>query len=80
MSQAKIFSRQQKIELKLIMGYLKSCGEYAQAYHESDISDDELMVEELAYMDDNLYDRVGDMIALFYKAHPEPIPFLVDSE
>lgn len=76
LSQDKIFSRQQKAELKLIMDYLKSCGEYAQAYHEDEIIDDDLEIEELAYVDDNLYDRVGDMIALFYRAHPEPIPFI----
>lgn len=43
------------------------------------IADDDLEIEELVYVDDNLYDRVGDMIALFYKAHPESIPFLEDN-
>ncbi|HFI0508755.1 TPA: hypothetical protein ACGO5E_001468 [Streptococcus suis] len=49
------------------MDYLKSCGEYAQAYQENLIDDEELEIEKLAYVDDNLYDRVGDMIAFFYQ-------------
>ena len=63
----KVLSSQQKQELVFIMDYLKSCGEYAQAYQENLIDDEELEIEKLAYVDDNLYDRVGDMIAFFYQ-------------
>ncbi|MBM7641801.1 hypothetical protein ACVRX5_03580 [Streptococcus loxodontisalivarius] len=55
------------------MNYLKTCGQYAEAYHNNLISNEELIIENLAYVDDNLYDKVGDMIAMFYHVNREPI-------
>ena len=57
---------------------LRSCGEVAYRYYQGEISDEELELDyngELAYLDNDLYDRVCDAIALFYRANPNPIPY-----
>ena len=57
---------------------LRSCGEVAYRYYQGEISDEELAVDyngELAYQNNDLYDRVCDAIALFYRANPNPIPY-----
>ena len=57
---------------------LRSCGEVAYRYYQGEISDEELAEDyngELAYQNNDLYDRVCDAIALFYRANPNPIPY-----
>ena len=57
---------------------LRSCGEVAYRYYRGEITREELEEDyngELAYTDNDLYDRVCDAIALFYRANPEAIPY-----
>ena len=57
---------------------LRSCGEVAYRYYRGEITREELEEDyngELAYTDNDLYDRVCDAIALFYQANPEAIPY-----
>ncbi len=57
---------------------LRSCGEVAYRYYRGEISPQELQEDyngEVAYQDNDLYDRVCDAIAIFYQANPEPIPY-----
>ena len=57
---------------------LRSSGEVAFRYYQGEISDVELKEDyngELAYTENDLYDRVCDAIALFYRAHPDPIAY-----
>ena len=57
---------------------LRSSGEVAYRYYQGEITQEELEEDyngELAYRDDDLYDRVCDAIAIFYQANPDPIPY-----
>ena len=57
---------------------LRYCREIAYRYYQGDLSDQSLEEDyngELAYKDNDLYDRVCDAIALFYRANPNPIPY-----
>lgn len=70
-----IFSDAEKEEIKLIMGYIKECGIYAQKFNSGKISDEDVNPNKIAYTKDNLYDRICDKIGQLQKENPEPMPF-----
>lgn len=70
-----IFSEIEKERICVIMNYIKDCGLYAQKYNEGKISDDDVIVEKLAYTNDNLYDIICDYIGKLQKSHPNPLHY-----
>ena len=75
-----IYTDDEKVRIKLILSYFQECGEYADKFHNGQISDTELDVEKIAYVYDNLYDIVADAIGELQLRHPDPIPFEKNSE
>ena len=75
-----IYTDDEKVRLKLILSYLLECGEYAEKFYDGQISDQEVDVEKIAYVDDNLYNIVADAIGKLQLQHPDPIPFEKNEE
>ena len=76
--QADCLTQEERDGVNAALVRLRSCGEVACRYYRGEISPEELSEDyngELAYQDNDLYDRVCDAIALFYQAHPDPIPY-----
>lgn len=71
----RIYSPEEKAQIRAILDYLEDCGNYAMAWGEEEISDDEVDVDRVAYVDDNLYDRIADYIGLLQGKHPQPIAY-----
>lgn len=69
-----VFSDRDKEEITLIMSYIKACGIYARKYADGEISDEDVDVNRLAYVEDNLYDIICDKIGQFQKENPNPVP------
>lgn len=59
----------------MIMSYLKECGLYAEKFNDGIIPEDEVDMEKIAYVDDNLYNIIGDKIGQLHKEHGNPIPY-----
>ena len=55
------------------MRFLKDCGEYSERFSSGKIPDDEVDIERIAYVRDNLYDRIADAVGKMQAEHPEPI-------
>ncbi len=70
-----IFSEAEKEEITLIVSYLKECGNYAQKFSAEQISEEDVDFEKIAYVNDNLYDRICDKIGKLHKHYMEPIPY-----
>lgn len=75
-----IYTDDEKLKIKLVLSYLQECGSYAARYNKGQISDNELDIEKIAYVDDNLYDIVADAIGKLQTKHTAPIPFENNSE
>ena len=75
LSAQSIFTKEEKEEIILIMSYLKECGEYAQKFNAGKITPNNVVVENLSYIDDNLYDRICDKIGKMQKSNPKPLPY-----
>lgn len=76
--QAQCLTPQEREDVNSALVRLRSCGEVAYRYYQGDISREELEEDyngEVAYLNDDLYDRVCDAIAVFYQANPDPIPY-----
>lgn len=76
--QAQCLTPQEREDVNSALVRLRSCGEVAYRYYQGEISQEELEEDyngEVAYLDDDLYDRVCDAIAVFYQATPDPIPY-----
>lgn len=76
--QAQCLTPQEREDVNSALVRLRSCGEVAYRYYQGEISQEELEEDyngEVAYLDDDLYDRVCDAIAVFYQANPDPIPY-----
>lgn len=70
-----IFSEVEKQEINLIMAYIKECGTYAQKFYSRKISENNVDMEKIAYVNDNLYDRICDKIGRLHKENGEPMPY-----
>lgn len=70
-----IFSETEKQEINLIMDYIKECGTYAEKFYSGEISEDDVDMEKIAYVYDNLYNRICDKIGRLHKENGEPIPY-----
>lgn len=68
-----IYTDEEKEKYKLILDYLKDCGNYAADVRDSKISDEKVEMERIAYVDNNLYDIIADAIGKFNVFYPEPI-------
>lgn len=68
------YTEEEKNQYTWILSYLKLCGEYAKRWNDGEISDEAVDMEKIAYVEDNLYDIIGDAIGYFLIQHPEPIP------
>lgn len=75
LSKEDIFTPEEKEEIKLIMTYLKECGMYAQKFYNGEISEDDVDMTRIAYIDDNLYNIICDMVGKLQKMHPLPLPY-----
>lgn len=64
---------QQKIAL--ILKHLESCGDYAARFRDGEISNEEFDISKMAYVEDNLYDMLADMVAIVQIKHKKPIPY-----
>ena len=54
------------------MSYIKECGNYAQKFNHGKTL---FSPEKMAYVDDNLYDIIGDKIGQLHKAYGRPVPY-----
>lgn len=70
-----IFSEVEKQEINLIMAYIKECGTYAQKFYSGKKSENNVDMEKIAYVNDNLYDRICDKIGRLHKENGEPMPY-----
>ncbi len=70
-----IYNSEEKEKYKLILSYLKECGDYAIKYYNGQILDNNLEVDKIAYVKDNLYDIIADAIGYLYICYPNPISF-----
>ena len=70
-----IFSEVEKQEINLIMAYIKECGTYAQKFYSEKKSENNVDMEKIAYVNDNLYDRICDKIGRLHKENGEPMPY-----
>ena len=70
-----VFSETEKQEINLIMAYIKECGTYAKKFYSGKISENSVDMEKLAYVNDNLYDRICDKIGRLHKENGEPMPY-----
>lgn len=70
----------EKAKIHLILNHIKECGEYARKYSEGHISDDNVDISKLAYVDDNLYDIIADAIGLLHAQSGGEIPFKMRKE
>lgn len=73
-----IYNDNEKERIKIILEYLKQCGNYATKYHNGEIADKDLEVEKIAYVQDNLYDIIADAIGQLQVQYPNPIPFEIN--
>lgn len=74
-----IFSDEEKQEIRIIMNYLKDCGTYAKRFYNGEILDEDVDMEQVAYVDDNLYDRICDKIGFLQKECPDPIHYEINN-
>lgn len=75
-----VFSSEDKQEITVIMDYIKSCGLYAQSFYKGEISQDDVEMEKLAYVDHNLYDMICDKIGILQKENAEPIDYHINND
>lgn len=75
LSEQTIFSASEKEEISLIIAYIKECGIYAQKFYAGEISENDVDMEKLAYVDDNLYNMICDKIGQLHKENNQPIPY-----
>lgn len=75
LSKQLIFSKVEKEEIILIMAYIKECGIYAQKFNSGKISEEDVDIERIAYINDNLYNIICDRIGQLQKENPKPIPY-----
>lgn len=60
---------------QLILKKFKKMGRYAQLIQSEEFLDEYFDVEKVAYVDENFYDYLFEMICVIYENHPENIPF-----
>ncbi len=70
-----LFSNAEKEEIELIMGFLRSCGAQARKLHLGVVLDEEAEPDKLAYVDDDLYDRIADKIGFLQQTVVGPLPY-----
>lgn len=70
-----IFDDKAKFIISNAMEYIKQCGIYAHKYITGKIPDDEVDPMLFAYTDDDLYNYIEDMIAIFAINKSELIPY-----
>ena len=68
------FQEKEKDRFRVILDYLKECGEYATMVNQGKIPEKKVEIEKIAYVADNLYDILADGVGKIQKKHPEPIP------
>lgn len=62
------------------MSYIKECGMYAQKFNSGIISDKDIDIEKIAYIDDNLHDIICDKIGQLQKESDKPISYEKNSK
>lgn len=75
LTEQSIFSAVEKEEITLIMSYIKECGIYAQKFNSGKISENNVDIERIAYVNDNLYDIICDKIGQLHKENIYPIQY-----
>lgn len=75
LTEQSIFSAVEKEEITLIMSYIKECGIYAQKFNSGKISENNVDIERIAYVNDNLYDIICDKIGQLHKENINPIQY-----
>jgi hypothetical protein len=75
LSKSGLFENDKRSKIAGCIGIIKSRGNYAHAYNNGEISDDEVNPMFFAYVDDDLYDYIADAIAVFAESNHDPIPY-----
>ncbi len=57
------------------MSYIKECGMYSQKFNSGMIPENEVVIDKIAYTDNNLYDIICDKIGQLQKEHSTLIPY-----
>ncbi len=80
LTEQNFFTIEEKQEIKDIVNFFKSCGEYAtNIIYNDDLSDDyPVDLEKLAYTNDNLYDMIADAIGKMHFEIGKEIPYIIN--
>lgn len=70
-----VFGDDECIRIRKVLGFIWENGEYARSYRDGEIPDDDCDPLKLAYTDDDLYYYLYDVVAEYYLANREPIPY-----
>lgn len=70
-----VFTNGEKEEIELIMGFLRSCGGQARKRHLDMVLEDQGEPDKLAYVNDDLYDRIADKIGFLQQTVVGPLPY-----
>lgn len=75
-AQQKCLTHFEQQQIKLILSHFKACGHYSCAYRKGEITDNDFRIEQMAVVDDNLYDRLTDYVAQINLANDsQPIAY-----
>lgn len=70
-----LFSQKDKEEIDLIMGFLRACGARARKLHLGAVLEEQPDPDKIAYVHDDLYDRVADKIGFLHHTVVGPLPY-----
>lgn len=75
LSQQSFFTDTDRQITQTIMSWFKTCGSYARAFYNYEIPEEKIDPDKIAYVYDNLFDRISDQIGRLQAEHPEPIRY-----
>lgn len=70
-----LFDEERLRILNGILAIIRDAGAYAAAYVSGSITDEDCDPVKLAYVGEDIYDYIEDMIAEYAEANPAPIPY-----
>lgn len=73
--EAELFDEDRMHKIECALEYIKDNGNYAMAYADGEILDEDVDIIHLAYTKDDLYDYLADAVAEYYLANPNPISY-----
>lgn len=70
-----LFDETKNKKIEMIIDYIRDNGNYARKYVNREITDDQVDILKLAYIDDDIYHYLEDAVAACYLAHKSPIAY-----